>query len=526
MKVAYGYLRISKEDQSNFSISGQKILIEEWSRKNNVEVREWFIDDGYSAKNFNRPEWKRLESKLAKSKIDFLIVAKYDRLIRNVVEGLAFVERLEKRWNITLLSVMENYSIDINDPYFFKHRADMFVDADFERRRISHRTKFGIWSASSQGYYLARAPFGYQVHKEKGKRNMLVPDPIKSVVIKNIFESYLEGAPLATITKSARAQGFNLAAKEAVKRVLMNPVYAGFVKTGSFKEDSDRLVKGIHEGIVSETDYWRVQWMINQKENSFVIKAVNDDIPLRGVLLCEHCGSPHTGARCKGRTLYYWYYWCNKCRGSNFSVQKIDELIQRILTHLSLSEEMVEALKIEAKIQFEQAMKDKSNRLDDINKRIKELIDKKASLEEKYITDTIEHAVYAKWNQKYTSELFELSKDKNQLERNNQKYYDLFYNNISFLGDLRALYLIATTLEKQAFLRALFPGGLIVSKKGTRTNFLLDWFKPKEASLKGLLDVNTNGDSAFLSKIPVGVDSATQLEPLLIVIQSITKKVA
>jgi site-specific DNA recombinase len=526
MKIGYGYLRISNEDQSNFSISGQKIIIEDWCRKNNVEIQEWFIDEGFSAKNFNRPEWKRLESKLAKSKIDFLVVAKYDRLIRNVVEGLAFVERLEKKWNVTLLSVMENYSIDINDPYFFKHRADMFVDADFERRRISHRTKFGIWSASSQGYYLARAPFGYSTYKNNDKKNMLAIDPVKSKVIKNIFSSYLDGTPISVIARVARLEGFHLSAKEAVKRVLTNPVYAGLVKVGNFKDNGVRLVKGFHEGIVSETDYWRVQWMISENQNSYVIRDINDELPLRGVLLCEHCNSPHTGARCKGRVLYYWYYWCNKCRGTNFPAKKTEETILSILKRLSLDDDMIEAMKIEAEIQFSQVMHDKSFRLQDIGNKWKELTDKQASLEEKYISNTIDHLVYAKWNQKYTTELFALSKEKSHLEDNNKRYFDLFQKNLPKLRDLRSLYTGCSTLDKQSILRALFPGGLIASKRGTRTNFLLDIFKSKEANLKGLLDVNENGNSAVLSEIPIGVGGANQLEPLLTVIESIIKKVA
>jgi site-specific DNA recombinase len=93
MKKAYQYIRISEEDQSNFSLSGQEKMNKDFAEKHNIEVVQAFIDDGYSAKNFDRPNWRALEKSLAqnKNKIDYLIVTKYDRLIRNAAEGLAFI---------------------------------------------------------------------------------------------------------------------------------------------------------------------------------------------------------------------------------------------------------------------------------------------------------------------------------------------------------------------------------------------------------------------------------------------------
>src|SRR5687767_1141427 len=105
MKRAFQYLRISDEDQSYHSIDGQSMFNQNYARKHDIEIMETFTDDGYSAKDFNRPDWKRLEKALEKRKneIDYLIVWRYDRLIRNVLEGLNFIEKLEKKWNIRLI---------------------------------------------------------------------------------------------------------------------------------------------------------------------------------------------------------------------------------------------------------------------------------------------------------------------------------------------------------------------------------------------------------------------------------------
>ena len=54
MKKAIGYVRISTEDQSNFSIDGQQKLIAEYCTKKGIELLNMFTDEGQSAKNFDR----------------------------------------------------------------------------------------------------------------------------------------------------------------------------------------------------------------------------------------------------------------------------------------------------------------------------------------------------------------------------------------------------------------------------------------------------------------------------------------
>lgn len=156
MKQAYEYRRISEKEQSNWSLSGQGSTNHDFAARNGIEIVQNFQDDGKSARNFDRPGWKELMEALRRNhrNIDFLIVAKYDRIIRNVAEGLATIERIEQRWGVKVLSVMENISIPVHSPFFFKLRADMLVNAEFERRVISDRSKFGTMQAKAQGRFI------------------------------------------------------------------------------------------------------------------------------------------------------------------------------------------------------------------------------------------------------------------------------------------------------------------------------------------------------------------------------------
>ena len=63
-KVA-AYLRLSKEEFSNEkesnSITNQKLIIDNYLEKNKeYKIVDYYIDDGYSGTNFNRPEFQRM----------------------------------------------------------------------------------------------------------------------------------------------------------------------------------------------------------------------------------------------------------------------------------------------------------------------------------------------------------------------------------------------------------------------------------------------------------------------------------
>ena len=131
MKQAIAYIRISDKDQSNFSLEGQEKYIRDHCTRNDIHLLEIFVDDGRSAKNFDRPDWKKLEEfiKIHYRVVNYLVVVMYDRFSRNAAQGLQKIETLEKKYGIQIMSVFEQMFIDFDSPFFFKQRADMLVSA-------------------------------------------------------------------------------------------------------------------------------------------------------------------------------------------------------------------------------------------------------------------------------------------------------------------------------------------------------------------------------------------------------------
>lgn len=538
MKKAFVYLRISDDDQSKFSISGQWLIIEEYCKRNNITIAKQFTDDGYSAKDFNRPAWKELESLLKRNTVDFVIVWKYDRLIRNAAQGLAFVEHLESKLNTTLVSAMENYGIDPSDPYFFKIRADMFVDAEFERRRIADRTKMGLWSGKSQGRYLGKAPYGYQnvridsegniTHTARKKHNPgsdmahIIPEPVASGIVKDIFEDFLNGHNFATIQRKAEENGFDHGGKEAIKRILLNKVYAGLIDVPGYKTAAKKTIKAVHEPLISEDIYWKSFYKIQSELKPNGPKIMDLNLPLRGFVECELCSAPHTGTKCKGRNAYYYYYWCNTCRGKNYRATKIHEDISTVLKGLSLPEKLIEAYKVEVKKQLTEAMGDNNERISKENTELQAIVKKLKSIEEKYIDERIDQEMFQRWSVSLREELTKKKIVISELETKTSST-DLYDSYMYYLNDLNFVFQKASTPNKIDLLKAIFPGGLSLIPTGFRTKLLADVFVIKSNEVKGLLDIKTNGELSYFENPPLRVVRGNQLEPILKAIERIMK---
>ena len=93
-KNAILYRRVSTSNQKEFgnSLNAQQSSLRDFCSKHSVNIVKEFQED-YSAKNFNRPEWKKLNDFAKKNKrdIDYLLVVDWDRFSRNVFEALGVI---------------------------------------------------------------------------------------------------------------------------------------------------------------------------------------------------------------------------------------------------------------------------------------------------------------------------------------------------------------------------------------------------------------------------------------------------
>jgi site-specific DNA recombinase len=417
--------------------------------------------------------------------IDFLVFIKYDRFSRNLMEALQAIQRIENKYKIHLEAALEPIGCERNHPDYFKRRAQYLLDAEAEWHRIRDRTKFGIHEARSMGRHIAMAPFGYVNQRDIEKKPIIEIDPEKSSIIKTIFDQYMNGASLHDIKIQAQKTGFTRKGNGAIMRVLTNPTYAGLVIVPAYRDTPQRMIKGIHEGIIDEDTWREVQYRLGTLHRPKNLLA--DDAPLRGVLHCS-CGRTLTAAESKGKSKWYWYYKCNGHKGSNYSALKLHSQFDEVLAGLSLPSHHIEYLVERSRVEMKEQLQERSDRLKTKRVELGKQLKLKESLDEKFFMEQVSPETYKKWDSTYSHSIYQLKEEISNLEGDNNKAWELFESELPKLNDMKFLFQNATLLQKQLFIRLVFDSQLSYYDGSYRTPkilpiFVLNTLAMKEKSL-------------------------------------------
>lgn len=97
------------ENSESYTIKNQKALIESFIENlPNVEIEDYYIDDGYTGTNFERPGFKRMLQDVLNGKINGIIVKDLSRLGRNHKEVGKYIEEIFPIYDIRIISVNDN----------------------------------------------------------------------------------------------------------------------------------------------------------------------------------------------------------------------------------------------------------------------------------------------------------------------------------------------------------------------------------------------------------------------------------
>lgn len=305
------YVRVSTEDQAKegFSIPAQRDRLTAYIHSQDWELYDYYIDDGYSAKDTKRPAFQRMVKDAEDRKIDIILVYKLDRFTRSVRDLYEVLEKLNK-WNVSFRSSQEQFDTTTTMGRAMIGMLGIF--AQWERETIADRVYLGMEEKAMSGERNgAMAPTGYDLVDGK-----LVPNQDASLV-QRLFELYLENKGIPTITKILAGEGKPMH-HQTIWYILQNPVYCGRYRWNYRSEGSKTnkaiIVKGDVTPLVSIEDFERVQSYFNRKKKRS--KAQTSEYMFSGVARCARCGSHLTGAirhnkssnilfyRCTGR-LYY-----------------------------------------------------------------------------------------------------------------------------------------------------------------------------------------------------------------------------
>lgn len=301
MRVAL-YIRVSTEEQAKegHSIGAQQDRLLDFVRSQGWEVAEIYIDDGYSAKDLNRPAIQRLLNDCVKKKFDVLLIYRLDRLVRNVIDLYNVMEHLDKH-DVMFKSSTEVYDTTSAMGRFFITLVAAI--AQWERENLGERVTMGMEKNFRKGGWNGgEPPYGYRL--EDGK--LVVYEP-EAAIVKRIFDLYKTKGQ-REISKIFNKEGLRtgngaLWAGFTVRYILYNPVYIGK------KRWMDNLIDGDHEALVSEEDFEAAA--ILSKKRLISREKTNVCFPFTGILKCARCGSPLQGGEKKQKLKNYRYYRCS-----------------------------------------------------------------------------------------------------------------------------------------------------------------------------------------------------------------------
>lgn len=200
MKIAI-YSRKSKFTGKGESIENQIEMCYDYIHRNMPEIKDndvsVYEDEGFSAKNLDRPMFQQMMKDLDKKHFDYIIVYRLDRISRNVSDFSGLVEDLNKK-NVSFICIKEQF--DTSTPM---GRAMMYIASVFaqlERETIAERVKDNMHMLARSGRWLGgRQPLGYNSKKvifddadKKRSYCTLTIDENEANLVKLIFDKFLE----------------------------------------------------------------------------------------------------------------------------------------------------------------------------------------------------------------------------------------------------------------------------------------------------------------------------------------------
>lgn len=339
------YIRLSKEDGDegpSESVVNQKKILLEYAKAECLNVIDIYIDDGYTGLNTNRPEFNRMIQDINLGKVNMVVTKDLSRLSRDYITIGEYTEKFFPEHNVRYVSVLDNMDTATNSS-----SNDLMpikaVFNEFTSKDISKKINGVFKTKMTAGEYLgSRAPFGYV--KSGTVKNKLEIHPEYSLIVKEIFNRYLNGDKIIDIANDLTARGIPTPAKllklniketattyfwkeSVVRRILQNDVYTGCVTSHktqkiNFKsqlrikipKEDQITVENTHEAIISKEDFNKVQERLSKNTHKIIKKIDN---PLKGLLYCGECGASmqisytkYTKGKNAGE-IKYKYYRCS-----------------------------------------------------------------------------------------------------------------------------------------------------------------------------------------------------------------------
>lgn len=345
MKIGAAYIRVSTDDQLEYSPDSQIKLIQQFAKKNNIVIPEEFIfiDEGISGKTAQkRPEFNKMIA-IAKQKensFDTILVWKFSRFARNQEESIVYKKMLKKA-DVDVISISE----PIADDHFGSliERIIEWMD-EYYVIRLSDEVKRGMTEKATRGEPLCHSAFGYDM---RDKRYYINEE--QAIIVREIFDRFINGAKINQIAQYIQSIGVktnrgNSPDRRFVEYILHNPVYCGKTRWSTdgkkasarkFYDENFILADGVHEAIVTQETFDKAQEILKEnrkKYGKWQRKEQPVNFMLKGLLKCGNCGATLVHSQAGNSVQCHNYTSRRGCTISHsISLLKADEIVLNAL---------------------------------------------------------------------------------------------------------------------------------------------------------------------------------------------------
>ena len=457
-KIVALYCRISLDDggdNESMSISNQKLMLKEFAEKNGMFQYEYYVDDGYTGRNFNRPAFQRMIADIEAGKIGCVITKDLSRLGRNYIEAGSYIEIFFPKHNVRYIAITDGVDsltrqeMDITP---FKNILN-----DMYSRDISKKVLSGIMIRSKQGKFCGGTP-PLGLMRDPEDKGHLIIDPKTAPIIRKIYDYALDGLGCMRISKklmeekipvthvksnTERQENYYYWAGSRISHILRNPFYKGAhlvfrthqkgIRSNTYNiipREEWEIIENCHEAIVSPEEWDKVQELIDRRPTIQGNSCPYYNI-FHGLVYCATCGkSLQVRYEKVGRT--------NKNRFTGEQREPIDKAYYICQTYNRLGKNACTSHKIEARDLYDLVLKD-----------IQELA--KTALKD---ADAFYQRLSSRMERRYMADASQMQKERERLEARNCEIDDMFLNLYTdktkgILSEQRFMKLTATMEQEQ-----------------------------------------------------------------------------
>lgn len=339
MKTAAAYIRVSTDDQVEYSPASQLAKIREYAKRNGYILPDEYVymDEGISGRHTTkRTAFNRMigTAKQKPKPFDAILLWKFSRFARNREDSIVYKSMLRKQCGIDVISISESIGDD---------KMSVIIEAMIEAMdeyysiNLAEEVKRGMNEKASRGQAVSIPSYGYLI--ENGR---YIPDPETAPVVCRIFNDFLNGVSMIRIARKLNDAGLrtrrgNLFENRTVRYILNNPVYIGKIRWNSSgktnyhnaKDPEKNSIDGIHEPIIEKETWDKVQKKLASEHSTRYMRSESAKVPfmLQGLVRCSACGATlcqavnHTSIQC-------YAYAHGRCKTSHsINMKKINTMV-------------------------------------------------------------------------------------------------------------------------------------------------------------------------------------------------------